>query len=218
MKRRLKVNGVIMALAFVMLALFPKIFLRIGKSGFLEEMIKVFGMALILLGQLLRVCGRGYKAEHSRQGGALIQGGPYALVRNPMYLGIFFIGLGIVAMLFKWWVICIFVLVFILRYILLIFKEEKKLFVLFPQEYPAYCRKTPRILPSLAAVVKQDIKEYLPLKSAWIKKEIGTMLAVLFVVIGAAIYLQKSAAFLTVVVFFVGLIYYLVRATDKAVK
>jgi hydrogenase maturation factor HypF (carbamoyltransferase family) len=78
----------------------------------LDDTMEIFGIALILLGQIFRVSGRGYKAEQSQQGQVLIEGGPYILVRNPMYLGILLIGLGIVLMLFNWWVICFFIIFF----------------------------------------------------------------------------------------------------------
>lgn len=183
MKKRLKINGVIVFIAVISSILFPTIFLRQSMGSFLDEVLSVFGIAFILLGQLFRVSSRGYKSEHSQQGYALIQGGPYTLVRNPMYLGIFLIGLGIVLILFKWWAICIFLLVFIARYILLIFEEEKKLRAIFPKDYQAYQQKVPRIIPSLAMILQKDIVEYLPLKLSWLKKEMPSVIPVLGAVI-----------------------------------
>jgi len=132
MKKRLKINGVIMFLAAVIVAVFPAMFFRRVNIGLWNEVAEVFGLALILLGQLIRISARGYKSENSGEGKALITNGPYSLVRNPMYLGVLLIGLGVVLMLFKLWVVLVFLAVFIIRYFLLIFKEEKKLAVLFP--------------------------------------------------------------------------------------
>ncbi|MFA5286673.1 MAG: isoprenylcysteine carboxylmethyltransferase family protein [Candidatus Omnitrophota bacterium] len=184
MKKRLKINGLVMFLATIFLASFPAVFLRKDITGSSDNIAEVLGIALILLGQLIRVSARGFKAEHSKNGNVLIKGGPYSLVRNPMYLGIFLIGLGVVLMLFKWWVVAIFIVFFIIRYILLIYQEEKKLKSLFPESYSVYCKEVPRrICPSINALLERDICEYIPLKLKWIKKEIGAIIIVLFLVL-----------------------------------
>lgn len=172
--------------AFLLILFFPAVFFHQGKMPAVNAALGVVGIAFILLGQIIRVSSRGYKSEHSHNGNALIQGGPYALVRNPMYLGILFIGFGIVAMLFKWWVAGIFLAVFIIRYILLIFKEEEKLKAAFPREYPEYRKRVPRLLPSLPVLLQKDIRAILPLKLSWVRKEIGSILAVLILVLLAA--------------------------------
>ncbi|MDD5560882.1 MAG: isoprenylcysteine carboxylmethyltransferase family protein [Candidatus Omnitrophica bacterium] len=183
MKKRLKINGIIMGCAAIVVVFFPKFFFRNNINGGMEEYIETLGFALILLGQIIRVSARGYKAEHSRESQALIQGGPYQVVRNPMYLGIFLIGLGVVLAVFKWWAAVIFIIVFIIRYILLIYKEEKKLLAVFPESYKKYCQKMPRILPSLSRMTSLDISEYLPIKLIWFKKEIGSILTLLLLVL-----------------------------------
>ncbi|MEI6631739.1 MAG: isoprenylcysteine carboxylmethyltransferase family protein, partial [bacterium] len=179
MKKRLEINGIIIVSALILIMIFPALFFRNNKIAYYDEIAEIFGVAFILLGQLFRTSARGYKAEHSRQGESLISSGPYSLVRNPMYLGILLIGLGIVLVLFKWWVAGIFLLIFILRYVLLIFKEEKKLLKIFPEDYLHYQLRVPRLWPSPTTLLQRDIREYLPLKSSWLKKEIGTILAVL---------------------------------------
>jgi len=168
-----------MGCAAIMVVFFPRFFFRNNVNGGMEEYIELLGFALILLGQIIRVSARGYKAEHSRESQALIQGGPYRIVRNPMYLGIFLIGLGVVLAVFKWWAAIIFIIVFVIRYIMLIYKEEKKLLTLFPESYKDYCKKVPRIIPSLFTLIKLDISEYLPIKLSWFKKEIGSIFTLL---------------------------------------
>ncbi len=179
MKRRIKVNGFIILLAVLLLAFLPDVFLRHQGGYFLGKIAEILGITFILLGQILRTSARGLKSEHSQGGHLLIQGGPYALTRNPMYLGILLIGLGIVLVLFKWWVVGIFLLVFVVRYQLLIFREEKKLKEQFSKEYANYQSKVPRLLPSFAALFQKEIEGCLPLKLTWLKKEIGSISAVL---------------------------------------
>jgi protein-S-isoprenylcysteine O-methyltransferase Ste14 len=226
MKTRLKINGILIALAVLLTAAFPAVFMRHEPVALREEILEISGIAFILLGQIIRVSSRGYKSEHSSQGAVLIQGGPYALVRNPMYLGIFLIGLGIVLVLFNWWVICLFLLAFISRYLLLIFKEEKKLSAAFPADYPDYKRRVPRILPSLPTILRKDISSYLPIKPAWIKKEIGTISAVLLFTLlmeswedikneGWAIYKEEALTIIITIILFIALLMYLSRRTKS---
>ncbi|MDD3345505.1 MAG: isoprenylcysteine carboxylmethyltransferase family protein [Candidatus Omnitrophica bacterium] len=215
MKKRLKINGIIMAFATILVVFFPGIFFRNNPPGGIEEYVELLGFALILLGQIIRVSARGYKAENSRESQALIQGGPYQVVRNPMYLGIFLIGLGVVLAVFKWWAVLIFIIIFAIRYIMLIFNEEKKLLLLFPGSYKDYCRRVPRIIPSFSSLIRLDISEYLPMKLSWFKKEIGSILALLFLTLlveswedvareGLWTYLCQSAwLFLTFVLFII---------------
>jgi len=225
-KQRLKINGIIMILAALSVAVFPRFFLRGYSSGIGEEIIEALGFVLILLGQIIRVSARGYKAEHSQDSRALIQGGPYQVVRNPMYLGIFLIGTGVVLAVFKWWALAVFIAVFIISYILLIYKEEQKLSAMFPQAYPGYCRKVPRIFPKLSSIIKLDVIEYLPIKIIWFKKEIGSIVALLFLVLlvdswgdvargGFRVYFQQFSWLLLIFVLFVILIILLSKRTYK---
>lgn len=226
MKKRLKINGIIMGLAALAIVFFPRFFLKAYSGGIREEILEVAGFALILLGQIIRVSARGYKADNSLDSRALIQGGPYQVVRNPMYLGIFLIGLGVVLAVFKWWAILVFAVVFIIRYILLIHQEEKKLNLMFPQVYLEYCRKVPRILPALPSLVRLDISEYLPIRLAWFKKEIGsiiTLLALVFIVeswediaqAGVWVYFGRSIWIFIVLILFVIFVILLSRWTAK---
>jgi protein-S-isoprenylcysteine O-methyltransferase Ste14 len=193
MKRRLKINAVIMFCAFLAIVLFPVVFFRKFRLSRFEVFLQIAGVMLIFCGQCLRICARGYKAENSQSGHALIRTGPYALVRNPMYLGILLIGCGIVLVLFKWWVIAVFLSAFTFRYILLTLKEEKELAAIFPNEYPLYREQVSRLLPNLSLLVRGNLAEYLPFKSSWIKKEIGSVAAVLMLV--AVLWFWRRACF-----------------------
>jgi protein-S-isoprenylcysteine O-methyltransferase Ste14 len=226
MKKRLKINGIIMGCAAIVVAFLPGIFLRNNPSGGIEEYIEILGFSFILLGQIIRVSSRGYKAEHSRESQALIQGGPYQVVRNPMYLGILLIGLGVILAVFKLWVAVIFLIVFVIRYILLIYKEEKKLLAAFPGAYREYCKKVPRILPSLSSLIKLDAAEYLPIKIPWIKKEIGSILSLLFLTLfaesrediyreGIKAYLRQSLWLILTFVLFIIFVILLSKRTGK---
>ena len=143
-----------------------------------------------------------------------------------MYLGIFLIGLGVVLAVFRWWAAVVFIAVFIIRYILLIYQEEKKLGARFPQAYPEYCRKVPRIFPALSSIIKLDIIEYLPIKIIWFKKEIGSILTLLLLTLlieswddiaeeGFRAYLQQSLWIFSTFVLFTILVILLSKRTTK---
>ncbi|MDD5119737.1 MAG: isoprenylcysteine carboxylmethyltransferase family protein [Candidatus Omnitrophica bacterium] len=226
MKKRLKINGIIIFCAVIIVAFSPRFFFRSHPEANWEGWVEVLGFAFILLGQIIRVSARGYKAEHSVQGQALIEGGPYQIVRNPMYLGIFLIGLGVVLTVFKWWAMVIFILIFTIRYLLLIYKEEKKLLKIFPDTYKEYCRKVPRIFPSLSSIVELDISGYLPIKIIWFKKEIGSIITLLLFVLlveswddilgeGFRGYLKQSVWLLLTFILFMILVILLSRRTEK---
>ena len=183
MKKRVKINGIIMALAFILAVVFRKLCCREATPGWQENSLRIIGLVSMFLGQVIRVSARGYKSEFSKNSHALIEGGPYQIARNPMYLGILLIGLGVVLMLFNWWVVLFFFLIFAARYLPLILSEEEKLQKMFPGTYDVYCRRVPRMMPRLSSLVKIRVREYLPIKPAWFKKEINSIIALLMVII-----------------------------------
>jgi len=224
MKKRLKINAMIVFFAVVLFAVFPLFFLRIEYNQASDLFVEVLGISLMFLGQILRISARGYKSENSREGYALVDKGPYSIVRNPMYLGILLIGGGITLLLFQWWVFFIFLLFFIFRYIQLIFKEERKLSAVFPREYKDYCLRVPRIFPHWRVLFRNEVPEYLPLKLPWIRKEIWSILVVLSVSFfiesweditesGLRIYFRETIVFLFTLTIFIFLIFYLNRKT-----
>jgi protein-S-isoprenylcysteine O-methyltransferase Ste14 len=181
MKKRIKINAVVIFLSLLVVAFFSFKLIRNSK-GPLDDFLEVLGVSLVFLGQLLRVSSRGYKAEHSANGHALIKSGPYAMVRNPMYLGIILIGLGVVLFAFHLWVFIVFAIIFISRYLHLVIKEEKDLLKFFGEGYSKYQKKTPRLLPRIPFLFKTDIQEYLPVKLSWFKRESLAISIVLFAV------------------------------------
>ncbi len=181
MKKRIKINGIIIFAAITVMIISPQVFFRLAPISLLGLAAEISGLTFVLLGLLFRVSARGYKAENCKDGYSLIKGGPYTFVRNPMYLGILISGFGIVLMLFKWWVVCIFVAVFVIRYILLIFNEEKYLEKLFGKAYTDYKKSVPRLFPRTKELLLRNIKEYLPLQWGWLIREKGTIIPVVLI-------------------------------------
>ncbi len=108
------------------------------------------GLPFIILGQLLRFwavgCIRRYRGEKV---GAekLTTWGPYAFVRNPLYVGNGLIGLGW-GIMAGFWPAVTFVLAFILLYVIMIVPhEESFLTEKFGEEYLAYRASTGAFFP-----------------------------------------------------------------------
>lgn len=174
MKRRLKIDGFLSVTLAIFLIYLSVIFYR-PKAKVLDYTLDVAGMIVVVFGQILRISGRNYKKQHSKQGGALLTDGPYALARNPMYLGTFLMGVGFVAILWPWWFLLIYVFIFYLRFRNLIISEEDKLTQLFGATYRRYLHTVPRFFPSLAKLL--NLPKYLALKWQWVKKEWSVILA-----------------------------------------
>jgi tellurite resistance protein TehA-like permease len=137
-----------------------------------------------------------------------------------MYFGIGLVGLGYVLVLFNIWAFTLFLIFFVSRYIVLIFQEEKKLVLNFGQEYKDYMASTPRLVPGIKVFASKEMREILPLKLSWVKKEIGAFWATIIVILvieswegvrsgSLAAYAKELAVFVLFLALFFVLIKYL---------
>ena len=147
MKRRIKINRILLPLLIVFtgfLFQFPSLY---SKSIFGNDILNYAGLFIILAGTLVRMAARGHKKAHSYNGGALVTTGPYGFVRHPMYLGIFLISSGFILMIWPWWTIFIWTGLFYFRFKIEIAKEENHLRRAFGSTYEMYVQKVPLVLP-----------------------------------------------------------------------
>jgi protein-S-isoprenylcysteine O-methyltransferase Ste14 len=105
-----------------------------------------WSLALVLPGLWLR----GYAAGYVKKNRELTVTGPYAHVRNPLYLGSTLIAAGFAVALESWPMAAVLAVGFALIYIPVIASEEQFLRGAFPQ-FAEYCRKVPRLIPRLTA-------------------------------------------------------------------
>ena len=82
--------------------------------------------------------------------------GPYCLVRNPMYLGRFFVILGALLLLENIYIIVIYVGAFSYYVINRVKREERHLQEVFGEPYLSYCNQVNRFIPRLGAYEKKD--------------------------------------------------------------
>jgi hypothetical protein len=102
-----------------------------------------------------RTSGRNTKRQIAE---ALNTKGAYSVVRNPLYLGNFFMGLGIALFAHLWWLTLIYILIFWLYYERIIFAEEAYLKNKFGDEYIEWAKVTPIIVPNLRLYKKPSLR------------------------------------------------------------
>jgi len=129
-----------------------------------EVRLKVGGLCLVLTGLGVRVWAAAFAGRHTRsskiEGSKLATAGPYAHVRNPIYVGSVSLGFGMVILIGDRRLLAPCALTFLALYFGLIPAEEEFLSEKFQDEYAAYCRKVPRLLPRLAPLPGADKRPF----------------------------------------------------------
>jgi len=98
------------------------------------------GMAVAVIGLLLR----GWAAGHLEKNQRLATGGPYAITRNPLYMGTLLVAAGLAIASRQPGLAVLFAAAFGLIYLPAIELEEQRLRELFP-EYGEYARHVPKL-------------------------------------------------------------------------
>ncbi len=111
------------------------------------------GLTLFVAGLLLRAWAAAHAGRHTRsarvEAERLVTTGPYAHVRNPIYLGTILLALGTVLSLGNRLLAMAGGVILVGLYANLIPAEEAYLKEKFPQEYDAYRRKVGRLIPKV---------------------------------------------------------------------
>jgi hypothetical protein len=113
----------------------------------------LWSLALVLPGLLLR----GYAAGYVKKNEELTITGPYAHVRNPLYLGSILIAAGFAVALMSWPFAVALAVFFLLIYVPVIASEERFLRDTF-LEFEWYCARVPRLIPRLTPVRSPDAR------------------------------------------------------------
>ncbi len=138
------------------------------------------GIPIVVLGLLLRAWASGYIPKKSYE---LATAGPFAFVRNPLYVGNFLLGLGLVVIVQNVITAMIFLVGFWVLYRGTILKEEGELAARFGKSYECYVRAVPRFVPRLTPYAEKQ-KTTFQWNLLWKHRELETFLAVALVVIG----------------------------------
>ncbi len=124
------------------------------------------GMVLCFIGAALRFWASGYLRKDSRPA----VGGPYAYVRNPLYLGTYLMAVGVVWSIQNLPILVGVTVVFAVLYHFIILDEETKLRKIFGEPYLQYCKKVPRFFPKFwknSAALKKVNPETSHLAYSW---------------------------------------------------
>ncbi len=148
-----------------------------------------FGFILLAIGETIRVWAVSYAGGRTRtiKVGApkLCSSGPFAYLRNPLYLGnmINFSGIVFIAGGSNLWLILFLTLTFfIIQYSLIISLEQETLSKKFDEEYLIYCNNVPALLPRLTPWKGGTIQEPLSIKKV-LRHEKSTLLNILLILI-----------------------------------
>lgn len=82
--------------------------------------------------------------------------GIYSIMRNPLYVGNFFMWLGIAMLTGNLWFIIAFILLYFLYYERIIFTEERFLISKFGDDYLNWAKKTPVVVPNFKNFTKNE--------------------------------------------------------------
>ena len=116
------------------------------------------GIGYIISGMLIRLWSNGYAIKNDK----LTTSGPYAFVRNPLYLGTFLIAIGFVIVLksqppvLEWIAGGLFLLALSFMYYRTIQAEQGMLLAKFGDTYRDYCQKVPAMIPCLVPYSKGE--------------------------------------------------------------
>ena len=113
------------------------------------ELIRIITVAYVPVG----TSGRNTKKQRAKY---LNTTGIYSTVRHPLYLGNFFIWLGILMYFFNIWLFIITSLIYLLYYERIMFAEENYLLERFGNRYKIWSNKTPIIIPSITWYEKSN--------------------------------------------------------------
>jgi len=117
------------------------------------RLMQLLAFALIAGGLALRTWASGSAGRHTRtaniEAPELITGGPFAYVRNPIYVGTMVLALGMALLIGDKWAIVCATLTLAVLYVVIVPAEEAFLQRRFGEAYGRYCAAVPRLFPRL---------------------------------------------------------------------
>jgi protein-S-isoprenylcysteine O-methyltransferase Ste14 len=150
----------------------------------------VLGFIIALSGELIRLWGVSWAGSETRTtgtvGGAfLVVSGPFAHVRNPLYLGniLMYIGLGVMSYALFPYLQIVALIFFMFQYHLIVKEEEEYLRKTYGKSYQDYVNKVPRFIPRLFPYATKGIDQPTFKLNAGLKSEKRTLQAFGFVTI-----------------------------------
>lgn len=135
----------------------------------------IAGAAVAGLGIGLRAWAAGYL----RKGERLIESGPYAYVRHPLYFGSALILLGFALASGRWWLGVALGVAFLAFYVPVLLRDEAEMRARFPADYAAYAAAVPRLVPRFRRRPAGESKERFSGKLYWRNREYNALVGYL---------------------------------------
>ena len=150
----------------------------------------IVGFFIALIGELIRFWGVSWAGSETRTTGGvggtyLVISGPFAHVRNPLYVGniLMYLGLGIMSLALFPYLQIIAILFFIVQYDFIVKEEESFLAKKFGSDYQKFLQNVPRFFPRLSKYKDDSIPQPDYKISAGLKSEIRTLQAFSIVIV-----------------------------------
>jgi len=148
------------------------------------------GFLLVIIGEFIRFRGVSIAGSETRTtgkvgGSNLIISGPFAYVRNPLYVGniLIYTGAGIMSFaVFPYFQVIGFIY-FVFQYYLIVLEEEGYLRKEFGKEYDDYFKNVPRFIPRLTKYKNPKAEQPQPDYKEGLRSERRTLQAITVVVI-----------------------------------
>jgi len=125
----------------------------------------IIGFAVSLIGELIRFWGVSWTGSETRTTGTaggtfLIISGPFAYVRNPLYIGniLIYLGLGIMSFALFPYLQMAALIFFFWQYYLIVKEEENYLIKRFPEEFKEYLKNVPSFFPRITPYKNSNVK------------------------------------------------------------
>lgn len=139
------------------------------------------GMLLTMFGELIRIYSVAFigsisRTRKDRTGGSLITSGPFGYVRNPLYVGNFFISFGLAVYSGNVYIALLTAIMFAVQYYFIVSYEENLLRATFGAEYQAYCEEVPPWVPRKA--IRLEDMQWPDSFSGALKSERKTLMAI----------------------------------------
>lgn len=150
----------------------------------------ISGGLVAIFGELLRFWGVAYAGALTRVTGnvgapQLVVAGPFAYMRNPLYVGnmLLYIGVGVMSNALVPWLVLAAAIFFFIQYRMIVSLEEEFLAKTFPKEFASYVRNVPRFVPRMIPYWSEAQAEQKPDWNAALKSERRTLQAIALVTI-----------------------------------
>lgn len=159
----------------------------------------LIGGAVAMLGELLRFWGVAYAGSLTRVTGSvgapeLVVAGPFAFVRNPLYVGniLLYVGVAVMSSALWPWLTIATGAYFFYQYMMIVSLEEEFLHSHFGALYTNYQSSVPKFVPRLRPFSHPSQERQRPEWRSAVKSEARTLQAIALVIVALIVLWQRA--------------------------